>query len=141
MRQFPVTDAATMKPGPEVLRELAHVRQIKGGRRRRWFQSHDEDLIVWYADDGSLYGFQLCYGRNRTERALTWTVERGFSHNKVDAGDRRGIKYARTPILVPDGTFDARAMAQRFAEVSISVPSEVRDFVLSKIRDYPVTTG
>ena len=92
-----------------MLRELSHVRQISGGRPRRWFQSHDEDLIVWYAENGSIYGFQFCYGRNRKERALTWTAEQGFSHNKIDAGDRDGMRYAGTPILVADGIFDPRS--------------------------------
>ncbi|MFL6581577.1 MAG: hypothetical protein ACJ8G2_12610 [Burkholderiales bacterium] len=123
-----------------MLRELSHVRQISGGRPRRWFQSHDEDLIVWYAENGSIYGFQFCYGRNRKERALTWTAEQGFSHNKIDAGDRDGMRYAGTPILVADGIFDADIMVRRFAEISSSVPVEIRQFVLNKVREYPHAT-
>jgi len=123
-----------------MLRELSHVRQIRGGRPRRWFQSHDEDLIVWYAEDGSIYGFQFCYQRNRKERALTWTAEQGFSHNKVDAGDREGMNYARTPVRVADGVFDVEAMARRFGDISISVPVEIRQFVLNKVREYQHAT-
>jgi len=48
-----------------MLTESANVRQFKGEPRRRWFQSQTEDLIVWYADDGSILGFQLCYDRKR----------------------------------------------------------------------------
>lgn len=118
-----------------MLREVARVRQIPGDRRRRWFQSHDEDLIVWYAEDNAIYGFQLCYDLKRNERALTWTCERGFSHNRVDTGERDGMKYARTPILVPDGVFDARAMLSRFGKISITLPAEIRQFVLDKVQE------
>lgn len=120
-----------------MLRELSHVRQIKGGHPRRWFQSSDEDLIVWYAGDESIYGFQLCYNRKHDEKALTWIRGRGFSHNRVDAGARLGLKYARAPILVADGRFDVGAMTRRFLEISVSLPVEVREFVLTKLAEHP----
>ena len=120
-----------------MLREISRVRQIKWGRRRRWFQSDDEDLFVWYRPNGSIFGFQLCYGRQRDEKALTWMPKRGFSHNRVDAGERGGLEYARSPILVVDGTFDPSAMNRRFLEISTSLPPEVRQFVLGKLTKYP----
>lgn len=119
-----------------MLRELSDVRQIEGGRPRRWFQSGDEDLIVWYAEDGSIYGFQLCYDRQGRERALTWTPG-GFSHNRIDAGERRGFRYKRTPLLVADGRFDASAMTRRFLEISAALPPEIREFVSGKLAEHP----
>ena len=120
-----------------MLRELSDVRQIKGGHPRRWFQSDDEDLVIWYDCDGSIYGFQLCYNRTGIEKALTWMRDRGFSHDKVDAGTRSGLNYGRTPILVADGTFDAPAMKRRFEAISVSLPEEVRALVLTRLNEYP----
>ena len=118
------------------LRELSDVRQDKGARIRRWFHSTDEDLIVWYDEDGTVHGFQFCYDRNHHERALTWTSDRGFEHHRVDAGDM-SLKHPGTPILVADGTFDARRMTQRFSEISLAVPEDIRELVLRKLGEYP----
>jgi hypothetical protein len=119
-----------------MLSELSDVRQIEGGRPRRWFQSGDEDLIVWYAEDGAIYGFQLCYDRQGDEKALTWTPE-GYSHNRIDPGERRGFRIKGTPLLVADGRFDASAMTPRFLEISAALPPEIKEFVLGKLAEYP----
>jgi hypothetical protein len=119
----------------QVLRELSNVRQDKGQRRRRWFHSTDDDLVVWYEEDGKIHGFQFCYDRNRRERALTWTLDGGFRHNQVDAGDS-DFGYPQSPILVADGTFDAHAMTGRFAAISTAVPEDIRLLVLEKFREY-----
>jgi hypothetical protein len=119
-----------------MLSELSHVRQIEGERRRRWFQSPDADLIVWYEGDGAIYGFQLCYDRRSDERALTWTPEHGFAHNRIDDGEGIGLGYKRTPILVADGMFDAGQLGSRFAGMSALVPHEIVAFVLQKLARY-----
>ena len=118
------------------LRELSNVRQDKGARRRRWFHSGSDDLVVWYDEDGSIYGFQFCYDRDRAERALTWTIDDGFRHNRVDPGDER-FGYPQAPILVADGTFDADAMTHRFVAISTAVPEEIRELVMNKFGEYP----
>jgi hypothetical protein len=120
-----------------MLRELSDVRQIEGSRRRRWFQSSNEDLIVWYAEDDSIYGFQLCYDRHDDERALTWMRGQGFSHNRIDAGEGSALRYKRSPVLVADGRFDAHAMMRRFMEISAALPQEIGEFVSGKLAEYP----
>lgn len=127
----------TTRQVPGVLRELSDVRQIEAGRPRRWFQSSDEDLIVWYAEDGAIYGFQLCYDRRDDERALTWMRERGYSHNRIDAGEHRAFRHKRSPVLVADGRFDAPAMQRRFLEISAGLPPEIREFIAGKLAEYP----
>jgi hypothetical protein len=119
-----------------MLRELSDVRQIEGGRRRRWFQSDDEDLIVWYAQDDAIDGFQLCYDRHSHERALTWMRGQGFSHNRIDAGEGSALRYKRSPVLTADGRFDADAMIRRFTEISAALPPEVSEFVSGKLAAY-----
>jgi hypothetical protein len=120
-----------------MLTESADVRQLKGEPRRRWFQSDTEDLIVWYAPDGSILGFQLCYDRKGAERALTWMEGKGYSHLKVDDGESVGLAHKRTPILVPDGAFDATALLNRFLTSSKALPDDVIAFVSARLRDYP----
>jgi len=119
-----------------LLAEIRNVRQT-GGRRRRWFQSEHEDLIVWYSDDGSIWGFQLCYDRGRQERAFTWRADHGYAHERVDDGEAPGFDYKRTPILVQDGAFDAAELLRTFLNASAAVPKTIVDFVAERITKYP----
>ena len=60
-----------MPGGVAMLTEIEKTRQIPGEGIRRWFRDDELDLIVWYGDDGSIEGFQLCYDKLQHERALT----------------------------------------------------------------------
>src|SRR5712671_7091134 len=81
--------------------EIIHVRQVPGDPRRRWFSSDDMDLIVWYDDSDALIGFQLCYDKLRSERALRWEPEVGYRHTAIDNGESNiSPRYKATPILV-----------------------------------------
>ena len=43
---------------------------VAGDRDRRWIADEYFDLIVWYEDDQTIHGFQLCYDKPGRERAL-----------------------------------------------------------------------
>ena len=116
--------------------EFANVTQRPGEPRRRWFQSPEEDLIVWYEGDGSLWGFQLCYDRKNMERALTWTKEKGYSHLRVDDGEIEPLTAKRTAILIPDGVFDAESILEHFLSESEGLPDEIVELVAEKITEY-----
>jgi hypothetical protein len=116
--------------------EFSNVTQRPGEPRRRWFQSPEEDLIVWYECDGSVWGFQLCYNRKHMERALTWTKEKGYSHLKVDDGEIEALSVKRTAILVPDGVFDAERILERFLLESKWLPDDIVRLVIDKITEY-----
>ena len=124
-----------------MLTEYRKVSQYAGERHRRWFQSPDEDLIVWFDADGSIYGFQLCYDRLKTEMALTWTRDEGYSHLKVDDGETTPLEFKRTPILVADGVFDANSVLARFLAISSALPNDIRLFVGDRIREYPASAA
>lgn len=120
-----------------MLTEFRNVRQVPGEPRRRWFSSDEFDLIVWTDESGTPESFQLCYDRARTERALTWTPELGFVHTAVDDGDEFGGKYKSTPLLVHDGRFDANRVGDRFLAASTLLPSDIVEFVATKLRQHP----
>jgi hypothetical protein len=119
-----------------MLTEFLNLRQRSDEPRRRWFQSADEDLIVWFGEDDAIVGFQLCYDRSRAERALTWRAGEGYSHMRVDDGEAIGQTRKSTPVLLPDGAFDPQAMLARFLAISAEVPAEVAQFVRAKIESY-----
>ena len=124
-----------------MLTEYRKVSQYPNERHRRWFQSPDEDLIVWFDADGSIYGFQLCYDRLKTEKALTWTRDEGYSHLKVDDGETTPLEFKRTPILMADGVFDADSVLARFLDISSALPTDIRMLVGDRIREYPGSTA
>jgi hypothetical protein len=119
------------------LTEISAVRQIPGEPRRRWFRTDDLDLIVWCDAAGAPMSFQLCYDKLRSERALTWTPERGFLHTAVDDGEDIGLGYKQTPILLAGGQFDANRVGDRFAAASAQLPREIAEFVGNKLKRHP----
>jgi hypothetical protein len=70
--------------------------------RRRWFSDEEMDLIVWYDDAGTISGFELCYDKSRTERAISW--KRGGRPHRfvVDDGESTPLRND-TPILEAGG--------------------------------------
>jgi len=120
-----------------MLREMSSVRQIKDEPRRRWFQDEHFDLVIWNDESGEIVGFQLCYDKTRSERALTWKTASGFSHNAVDSGEDRPGRYKATPILVADGSFDAETVAAVFLGHSATLDQRSADFIYYKLLGYP----
>jgi hypothetical protein len=93
------------------------------------------DLIVWYEKD-AIIGFQLCYDKRGAEKALTWKKKGGYAHNRVEDGEGRPGKYKSTPILVTDGIFQAKSVADNFKEQSTGINSDIVKFVTKKLNEY-----
>ena len=120
------------------MEERINVRQIPGEAKRRWFFSDEFDLIVWLADDQQISGFELCYDKCGFERSISWRADAGFRHMAVDDGEQRPGKYKASPILVPDGYFDASRVHSDFLAVSHLLPEEIAGYVLNVLGQYPL---
>jgi len=112
---------------------LSSTRPGQGGRR--WYSDDYFDLIVWIGADGSISGFQLCYDKNKAERALTWTKKEGYCHERVDDGEANPTKNL-TPILVPDGACPIQELTEFFSSHSIEIDTAIRTFVLFCLHEY-----
>jgi hypothetical protein len=121
----------------DILTEVDNPRQRAGEPRRRWFTSDGLDLIVWLDEAGRPIGLQFCYGRPRREHALTWSLERGYWHAAVDDGERGGLGYKASPVLVPDGPLDVRALERVLHAAGAGLPAEIVAFVLERLRAHP----
>lgn len=119
-----------------MLAEIQETRQIEGEGFRRWFTDEKLDLIIWYREaGGEITGFQLCYDKDKDEKALTWTRDGGFVHERVDSGETKGYGHKGTPIMVADGEFQkSRALAQ-FNERAAKIEQEVRDYLTAIIAE------
>jgi len=71
------------------------------------------------------------------EKALTWSREFGFEHEKVDSGETEGLRHKEAAVLVPDGAVDARHVADIFAEAARSLPPGISRFVMDKLNSHP----
>ena len=119
-----------------MLKEVVPTRQIKGEPRRVWYLDDDMDLIVWYAEQGAVIGFQLATDKGKDEHALTWLEHKGFSHHRVDDGEGRPGRPKMSPILVEDGVPDVGRLLDRFERRAVNLPAALRDCVLGKLREY-----
>ncbi len=120
-----------------MLREFRNVRQDPG-TYRRLFTDEYFDLYLWYRWRwGRLRGFQLVYDKDGSCHALTWTRREGYRHEAVDDGDSGvGGGGKATPILVPDGSVDCIALADRFLQASSYLSRRLRAFVHRVILQY-----
>jgi hypothetical protein len=118
-----------------MLREFTHPRQNPGDPFRRVFSSEDMDLFVWYAPDGAIVGFQLCYDTARDARALTYR-NGSYSHAAIDQGESDPRKN-QSPILTVDGRFAKQAVLARFAATSAELEPELVRFLTEKLVQCP----
>lgn len=119
-----------------MLKELQNPRQVTDELPRRWFSDEVMDLILWEKPDGDVFGFQLCYDKDRVECAITWKQGMGYKHSVVDDGMRVG-KYKATPILMAPRAFDKERVAMDFESRSEQLEDHVKALVLEKIASFP----
>ena len=118
-----------------MLQELDNPRQNEN-EIRRLFNDDYFDLYVWYDEDNSIKGFQLCYDKNSDARALTWRRDHGYSHMRIDDGETGEFIQKMKPILVPDGIFNFNEIAEKFRKESAVIDRKEADFVYDKIVKY-----
>jgi len=123
-----------------MLHEIPNVRQIPGEGRRRWFTDAYFDLIVWYAEDGSLTGFQLCYDKEGEERAFTWNRGHACVHESTDSSELPGHSKM-SPVLTGGSPAPARNIAVRFMQQSANVEPAIVRVVFTTICAYPARAG
>lgn len=123
-----------------MLYEIKNARKFDNDKPVRWFTDEYFDLTVWMDSvSGEIISFQVTYDKNRFPYALTWRNDKGFSHEKVDAGDNPG-RHKRSPILLPNGKYNV-SITERFIEESKEIDAAVRDFVCQKMKSFTVKTN
>jgi len=118
-----------------MLRELQNTKQVEGELPRKWYFSHDLDLVVWFDQAGFPCAFQLAYDKYKGEHSIAWHDERGYSHYAVDDGESRAGNF-ETPLLYANGPFKRDAVLEKFLGLSGELPLPVVEFVEEKLRKY-----
>ncbi len=117
-----------------MLVEYKNVRQEPGKGLRRWFEGNLYELVVWYRPDRTVEGFQILYRLNIAERALTWRVDAGFRHSRVDDGTGSPFKNL-SPLLLPNGEIPWPQVLRDFDASSGSLEPELRGFVRQRLEE------
>jgi hypothetical protein len=118
-----------------MLLEIQRARQIPGEPRRRWFMSSSMDLIVWFDDQSSPIGFQLCYDKDTPdEKALTWRDERSV-HSEVSSGEGRNFSHKGSPLLFLNGKPDTTYIAAQFERQATQIPNDLALWVAQIVRE------
>jgi hypothetical protein len=88
------------------------------------------DVIIWIDENRSIRAFELYYDKNVNEHVLVWRDRSGFSHLAVDDGEQKPfLHYKETPILIPDGVFEADRIMRLFETTREDLPAELFKFV------------
>ena len=107
---------------------------------RRWFSSREIDLVFWTDQSDSIVAFELYYDKNVDEHVLIWRDGKGFTHLAVDDGEQQPVlDYKQSPILIPDGRFDADRIRSLFEGLIQDLPADVADAVRLQLER--LTTG
>jgi hypothetical protein len=108
-----------------MLEELPNTKQLAGEPQRRWFSSNYFDLIVWFDVSQVIIGFQLCYDKDREEKALEWRKAMGYQHYKVQTGEEAKFKLKASPVLVIDGPINIKRIQERFSQDGNGIDKEM----------------
>lgn len=99
-----------------MLREIAGTKQRLNEPKKRWFTSLAMDLFVWFDEEDQIISYQLSYNKQRSEKALIWSRDKGYSHLGVDEStpaalialiqDSQGDLHPRIKDFIIDGIED-----------------------------------
>jgi len=117
-----------------MLKEIKSAEQKGEGITRKWYEDGCFDLIIWYRDDGSVSGFQLCYDKAGNEHAVSWQDGKGAVHKRIDGGEDTPLRN-RAPIEVPDGIFPFEYVYGRFSESSAGLEPGTRELILGLLKN------
>lgn len=118
-----------------MLRELPNTKQVEGELPRKWYFSHDLDLVVWFDPAGLPCAFQLAYDKYRGEHSISWHIAKGYRHYVVDDGERYAGSF-ETPLLYANGPFKRDVVLEKFLALSGELPSSVAELVAEKLREF-----
>ncbi len=119
-----------------MLKEYHYPGKADNNLRRRYFSDENFDLYVWLDSHDNIVGFQLCYDLGRNERCLSWAAPSSYFHHLVDDGENRPGRPKSTPVLLPDGAFDADPISKQFKVESQTIEGRIAEFVYCKLTEF-----
>ena len=121
--------------------ENKNVRQREEEGFRRWFLNDFFDVIIWYDKPrGSMKGFQVCYSKNRNEKAFTWSERMASSRYVSDDEDGRPRPSNMTAILSGDAGTIPEKVIGRLMKESGELDKNLLHTIVTRIRAYNINS-
>lgn len=115
---------------------MQHACRQAEGTVKRWFSDTDHDLFVWLNTQGNITAFQYSYNKLTDEHLISWSLQYGYSHNRIDDGEDVTLQIKMSPIMVPDGVADGVLLANSFRRISKTVEPNLVEFIYAKLLAY-----
>ena len=121
-----------------LLHENKEVRQRPEEGYRRWFVNDYFDIILWYDHEGGeLTGFQVCFSKNKDERAFSWQKnEYASSHYVSDPVRETGTSGLATNILYGYAGIIPGETIRRLKDEKGELDDEILSLILESIETY-----
>ena len=103
---------------------------------KHWFADINNDLFVWLNTNQQIIAFQYSYNKSVAEHVISWSLQNGFSHGRVDDGENVHLQIKMSPIIVPAGDANSVQIAERFLQVSSKLDPQLVDFIYRKLLAY-----
>jgi hypothetical protein len=125
--------AVTRKEDEILMQEFVGVRQREDEGFRRLFENDYFKLWVWYDHDKTtLQGFQLLWGGDDNESAITWKTDGTFSHHGV-ASEEFGGAMKMTQVLEGDAGAIRPSTIYIFRRYAAKIDQALVELVVSKV--------
>ncbi len=112
------------------------IAQNKNDHKRKMVGNGKVDLVFWFNEDESIYGFQYSLRSNDFDEVLyTWSIDHGGRFQRLVTKRR----VFATNTLEPETDFPKEKFVNLFLESSINLKKEYRDFVLEKLEQAEVS--
>ena len=109
------------------------IAQNQFDRKRKMVGNGIIDLVFWFNDDDTIYGFQCSIRANDFDEVVfTWSTERGSNFRRLFT-DRR--VYQTNTLQKDDTPFPKEQFLELFNTASTNLKVEYRDLVLEKIQE------
>ena len=132
---FPATPPGEKREKAMHMQEFVGVRQRTDEGFRRYFVSDFFKLWVWYDfDKTAIQGFQLLWGGDDHESAITWRSDGTFSHREIaDEGSAGASKM--TQVLEGDAGQIRPSTIHIFRKYAAKIEQSLVGLVVSKIME------
>ncbi|RBP53348.1 hypothetical protein [Arenicella xantha] len=112
-----------------MLRQIVDVRQQAGECEKRWFNSSEVDLFIWFDSLENIISFHLIYDKHRDEKAVIWNKLSSALHVRVDDNSRPG-HYPSSPLLTERVALDTQRLISLLGVQMQNVDPAITRFIL-----------
>ena len=115
-----------------MLRPISDIYLREGEPRKIWFTCSEQDLYIWFSEEGEIIKFEYSYDKPFNEKSLLWKNNGNYSHTAIDDGSRPG-KHPSSPISLGSVALDKTKVIKKLSDSASVVPEEYLSFLIKQV--------